>query len=357
MRMKTRSIIHVVWAFKNGGIETMLVNIANNQSKSGEKIYIIVINNLFDKSLAIGLNKEIKIIKLGRKLGSKNIIPILKVNLLILLIYPKIIHFHSLNIAKLIIKFPFIKFIATIHDTRFSERYFKKFDVYIAISKSVFKSIQEVNKNIKPILCYNAVDFNLIRKKSNYKEIREIVCVGRLSICHKGQDKIIKAIDILNRNNSYKYYLTIIGDGPSEKELQELTKKFDLNDYVTFLGNQSNSWVNNNLSSFDLFIQASNYEGFGLTVLEAMGAKVPTLLSNVEGHLEISDYGRYSVLFNSNDPEELAAKVKNLSKNWMNLELFSEKAYEFVSQKFAIEQQVNTLKNIYLSSLQKPQEP
>uniref|UniRef100_UPI00259552E4 glycosyltransferase n=1 Tax=uncultured Fibrobacter sp. TaxID=261512 RepID=UPI00259552E4 len=66
---------------------------------------------------------------------------------------------------------------------------------------------------------------------------------------------------------------------------------------------------------FDLFIQPSRYEGFGLTVAEAMVAKVPVLSSNIEGPVEIMSVvkdGAKQLLgytFESENPEDLARQI------------------------------------------------
>lgn len=41
-------IVHVFWALGFGGIETMLVNIANAQVKLGADVHIILINELYE---------------------------------------------------------------------------------------------------------------------------------------------------------------------------------------------------------------------------------------------------------------------------------------------------------------------
>lgn len=45
-----------------GGIETMLVNIANAQAQLGANVYIIIINDNCDSTLISALNENVKII-------------------------------------------------------------------------------------------------------------------------------------------------------------------------------------------------------------------------------------------------------------------------------------------------------
>ena len=55
----SREIAHIVWGFGLGGIETMLVNIINEQVSSGANISLIIINNIVDKGLVSKIYKEL----------------------------------------------------------------------------------------------------------------------------------------------------------------------------------------------------------------------------------------------------------------------------------------------------------
>ena len=76
-------IIHITYGFGLGGIETMLHNIANEQVALGEKIFIIVINDIVNDELKETLNPQIKFICLKRKVSSKSILPFIKLNYLL----------------------------------------------------------------------------------------------------------------------------------------------------------------------------------------------------------------------------------------------------------------------------------
>ena len=73
-------IAHVVYGLEFGGIETMLVNIVNEQVKSGNEISVIVINNTINAGLRSSIDKRVKFFCIGRPVGSKNPYHLLKFN-------------------------------------------------------------------------------------------------------------------------------------------------------------------------------------------------------------------------------------------------------------------------------------
>ena len=67
-----------------------------------------------------------------------------------------------------------------------------------------------------------------------------------------------------------------------------LTAELHAETYVRFLGKQTQDYVAAHLTDYDLFVQPSRWEGFGLTVAEAMAAGVPVLVSEGQGPAEVT---------------------------------------------------------------------
>ena len=71
-----------------------------------------------------------------------------------------------------------------------------------------------------------------------------------------------------------------------------------------------------NLQKYDLFVQASLSEGLGISALEASAANLPILLSNVDGHLEISENGKFCELFDVKSENTLSNKIISIYSNY-----------------------------------------
>ncbi|MBO5721163.1 MAG: glycosyltransferase, partial [Bacteroidales bacterium] len=58
-------IVHIVYGLEFGGIETMLVNIVNEQVKTGNEISVVIINNTINNNLYSAIDNRVKVYCLG----------------------------------------------------------------------------------------------------------------------------------------------------------------------------------------------------------------------------------------------------------------------------------------------------
>lgn len=150
--------------------------------------------------------------------------------------------------------------------------------------------------------CANESSDNLIHPS--------ILFVGRL-IEIKGVDILIKALSIVK--TSYpKIHLYVGGDGNQCKNLRLLTSELDLINNITFLNFMPENEVIQMLSSADIFVLPSRFENAPMALMEALASGVPVIASNVGGIPHILDNGRIGILFQSENPEDLAQKIIKL---------------------------------------------
>ena len=75
--MEKKKIVHLFWSLTFGGIETMLINIANAQAEMGADVSVVIVNDMVEPVLLHSFNKRVKVLLMKRKVGSRNILPFL----------------------------------------------------------------------------------------------------------------------------------------------------------------------------------------------------------------------------------------------------------------------------------------
>lgn len=330
-------VVHIVFGMEYGGIETMLVNIMNEQIKHAD-ISLIIVNRQEEKSITKKIDSRIQITRINRPAGSKNPFYILTLNFLLLIKNYDIIHVHIPDTIKFIfVKSIINKMCLTVHHICTTEDipYLHKYKHIFAISKSVQEDLGNYLKRNIPIILngINCTDI-LSQKDTTKNPTFHIVQIGRLVHTQKGQDILIEAISILHQKGFKNILVDFIGDGESKDFLKELVKSKQLESQIHFLGSKEQSYIFNHLKDYDLFVQPSRKEGFGLTVTEAMAAKVPVLVSDQEGPMEIIENGKYGYHFKSDDATNCAYEIEKIM-NTPTHEIVS-KAYQQAISKFNV---------------------
>lgn len=342
-------IVHIIYALNTGGTETLLVDIANEQART-ESVSIIIVNKSINESIANKISKNIRVFRINRKPGSRNPINILRLNLLLRKIKPDTIHCHNHTLINLIhIPLKAKKYL-TVHGMQYPSTNFKKYDKLFAISDSVKNDIL-ANGTFNVQVVYNGIKTELLKQKENGKPKNtfKIAQVGRLDHEKKGQHILIEALKQLKHNRPEIHFkLDIIGEGPSLNYLQQLVKDNSLTQHVFFTGNKSRSYVYDNLCNYDLLVQPSLYEGFGLTVAEAMAAKVPVLVSNIHGPMEIIKKGEYGAFFESKNVNDCAKMIEYIIANYNDYIKTAEQAFEYCWTNFSIIMTAKKYLNYYL---------
>jgi len=134
--------------------------------------------------------------------------------------------------------------------------------------------------------------------------------------------------------------LHIYGEGPQAAELQRRIENENLP--VKLKGHCPPPAV---FEPYDLFIQASSHEGFGLSVIEAMAAKLPMLISRIPVFEEVT--GKQSHFFDLDDKEKAAAKLMSLVADAEERNRFVESGYVHCLENFSEKKFKDSLLRIY----------
>lgn len=129
--------------------------------------------------------------------------------------------------------------------------------------------------------------------------------VGRL-MRQKGMPYLLEAFRIL-RAEAPDTTLVIVGDGEERDRLEKIATESGVSEKVVFTGIRRD--IPDLLALFDVFTLASLWEGQPITIMEAMAAGRPIVVTDVGGNAEILDRGKYGVIVPPEDPESMAASI------------------------------------------------
>jgi glycosyltransferase involved in cell wall biosynthesis len=243
--------------------------------------------------------------------------------------------------------------VLTVHDMHQDlSKVAEKYEQVCCISEAVYADIHLRYPTLNPCRVDNGIVVSRISTDADRppSSVLRAVQVSRLLHEKKGQDILIRAIAELNAKHASPF-LTVdfIGDGPSMSYLCALADELGVRAQCNFLGACSREHVYTNLCNYDMLIQPSRYEGFGLTVAEGMAAGIPVVVSNIEGPMEIINGGKHGYFFKSDNVAALVQALEDVSANLrsgvashMVLE-----AQHYVTAKYGLQQSAQKYVAIY----------
>lgn len=132
---------------------------------------------------------------------------------------------------------------------------------------------------------------------------RILLAVARLTD-QKGIDVAIRALAALPDDT----VLVVLGEGPERPALLRLARELGIAERVFLLGRVPDvaAW----LGRATLLVHPARWEGFGLSVLEAMLAGLPVVASNVSSLPELIVPGETGLLVQPEEPSDLARGIE-----------------------------------------------
>ena len=142
-----------------------------------------------------------------------------------------------------------------------------------------------------------------------------LLFIGQLTP-RKGYDLLVRALPaVLERHPSTQVQI-VSGLNPADRAAMEaMARELDVGEQVEFLGRVEDARLVGLFRAADLYITPTRYEGFGLTLLEAMAAGAPIVTSDIPVVNEIVQHGENGWLVHYNDSAALAQAIIHLLDN------------------------------------------
>ena len=188
----------------------------------------------------------------------------------------------------------------------------------------------------KLVVVYNPVEKRL-SKKSLIEDISidaNSLVIGHVGGFIKQRDQII-LIDAISslRKKGIDAVLILVGDGPEKNNLENTSEELGVNQYVHFIGYTNN--IGDWLDLFDIYINPTLDEGFGIAVVEAMLSGVPVIAANAGALKEIIEDNINGLLFLPGNVASLVEKILALHNNFELNEKLSSSARGIAEEKYS----------------------
>ena len=228
---------------------------------------------------------------------------------------------------------------------------------YISRFCSKIICVSDYDKNIalkykiasleKLTVVHNGVEIKepqILNLKPQEEKIR-MVFVGRLA---KQKDPLLflEAISELEQGLKEKLEVSIVGEGPKRKKLENFIKKNNLK--IKLLGELKRERVFEVLKQNHVFVLISKWEGFPRTILEAMTCGLAIIASDVGGTREAVDKS-CGILVERGDKEGVKNAIQCLLENPQKIENMAKNAQNRVREKFSLEKMFKETEKVYLS--------
>lgn len=190
---------------------------------------------------------------------------------------------------------------------------FKKADLLCATSYTIQDYIHQVINVPVSVIPFgiNINEFKPKKVESFYNEndfvlgsIKPVESLYNIDILIKSFAQLLPKYDNLK--------LLIIGDGTEKNALIELCKQLDILEKVKFTGRIPFNEISNYYNMIDILVNISEYESFGVSVVEAMACGTPVIVTNVGGLKEVVKDDTVGLKVNIGDVDDTIKAIERL---------------------------------------------
>ncbi len=320
-------ILHVVRQYHPaiGGLEIYVRNMAAYQKKMGYDCTVLTLNKLFqEKDVTLSSEDIIDGIKIHRVsfLGKRRyflplVSPFYFRKFDIVHVHNTDVFFDYTSLCAILFRFPAF---ATTHGGFFHTTDFnliKKlyFNVITRITSSFYKAIFSISENDYRI--FKNMNSNIIMQPNAIEPLGEdiyngadFLYIGRLSQ-NKNIRSLLKTFSFLKSKHSIKGKLKIIGPAwdVSVEELSALSKDLGIENDLSFYGVLSPEKIKKEAETCGYFVSASQYEGFGMSMIEAMSVGLIPLVHNNQAFVELVSKSQCGIFVDYDSAEDAANRI------------------------------------------------
>ncbi|WP_407430408.1 glycosyltransferase family 4 protein [Arcticibacter sp.] len=172
---------------------------------------------------------------------------------------------------------------------------------------------------------------------------------------YKGIEIILETASILKRISGLAFQWSVIGLAPDNeivKLIEGITRKKFSDNHVSFKGSKVEDALLEEISTANVFVHPSHIDNSPNSICEAMLLGMPVIAGYVGGIPSLISDKVNGILYNSNDPYDLAGKIINLQEQPALLEKLGSEARKVGMKRHDVETIVSTVFATYQSMIE-----
>jgi glycosyltransferase involved in cell wall biosynthesis len=192
---------------------------------------------------------------------------------------------------------------------------FRSADVITSTSISLSREAQRyTDKNIIVIpFGINLNNFKPTNNSSLFKNSDIVIGTVKSLEQKYGIEYLINAFSILVKNfPELSLKLLIVGSGSMKDKLKELAKRLNVNTNSVFTGKVPHNKISDYHYMMDIEVYLSNFESFGVSIIEASACERPVVVSDVGGLPEVVEHNVTGIVVPPKNPELAAQAISKL---------------------------------------------
>jgi glycosyltransferase involved in cell wall biosynthesis len=367
-------IIHFIPTLGNGGAERLVIDLCNELSKDN-KLILCTLRDIDESMFFVNdLNPDVEIISFGKKKGLSINLPFIILRYLSR-VKPDIVNTHLPSLLPYILLSVLclrnVLFFHTVHNVPLNEEprrfmriirtiLIRKSKLFpIAISDKIGTQFNELYK-VSPVrIIYNGR--SALTKGFSYSEVEKeinllkpnistkvFITIGRLD-AQKNHGLLINVFRRLYKQN-VNAILLIIGEDNENMFKDFYDKSKSLNTH--WLGLKKN--IGDYLMLSDCFCLSSVYEGFPITIIEAMSIGLPIISTSVGGIPDVVKEGVNGFICLGNEEDYYDSVMRFLNSDDSNIQTIKLNNKLIYNDKYSIEVTARNYLSAY-SSIKKKQ--
>jgi glycosyltransferase involved in cell wall biosynthesis len=141
--------------------------------------------------------------------------------------------------------------------------------------------------------------------------------------------------------------LVLVGEGPDQAALQARCETLGISDRVVFTGRLGADEVIAWLRRSDVFSLVSEFEGFPCSLVEAMSAGLPSVVSDIPGNTQLVESGVQGFTAPRGEPGAVAEALDRLASDRELREKLGANARQHVVERYSVDHVIARYENLF----------